>query len=291
MILHGRNLIISADGKVIAGAKSCDINLQCSTIPVSSPANGQWEYSLPDMKSWSVTTNHLLMTGTVPSYVAEAVSSCHKDGKGADISYYNFDGHHEATITRGLHMVVYYWYVGSTTPNGAWVKSFERTYDTYESMDNCEEMVSDMTNHVNAGNLVIIFAYDAYGMNQTLASAISTKLGIASADIPVVNPARRASFCCIGVGGDKGVAQCNTSEGSTVHANLFLSSARVAVTSTPLKNTLQKAGTVLTLQMQTEGFAYDRLSGSAICTTARVTGTQGNLSQGSFSFLGSGPLE
>jgi hypothetical protein len=35
----------------------------------------------------------------------------------------------------------------------------------------------------------------------------------------------------------------------------------------------------------------DRLTGYALCTEAVVTGTEGNLAQGSWNFIGCGPLE
>lgn len=60
MILQGKNLIVKADGSVIAAAKSCTLNIDCETIKVSSPTDGQWEHVIAGMKSWSVSTTHLL---------------------------------------------------------------------------------------------------------------------------------------------------------------------------------------------------------------------------------------
>lgn len=60
MILHGRNLIITAGGAAIAAAKSCSIDVDAEIIKVASPSDGQWEHSIPGRKSWSVATNHLL---------------------------------------------------------------------------------------------------------------------------------------------------------------------------------------------------------------------------------------
>lgn len=60
MILQGKNLIVKADGDVIAAAKSCTLNIDCETIKVSSPTDGQWEHIIAGMKSWSVSTSHLL---------------------------------------------------------------------------------------------------------------------------------------------------------------------------------------------------------------------------------------
>lgn len=60
MILQGKNLIVKANGEVIAAAKSCTLNIDCEIIKVSSPTDGQWEHIIAGMKSWSVSTTHLL---------------------------------------------------------------------------------------------------------------------------------------------------------------------------------------------------------------------------------------
>ena len=64
MILQGKNLIISANGSVIAAAKSCTLNVDCEKIKASSPTDGQWEYNLAGMKSWSLSTSHLVKADT-----------------------------------------------------------------------------------------------------------------------------------------------------------------------------------------------------------------------------------
>lgn len=60
MILHGRNLIIKADGVAIAAAKSCDINVQCEEIETASPSTGIWRTSITGHKSWSVSASTLV---------------------------------------------------------------------------------------------------------------------------------------------------------------------------------------------------------------------------------------
>lgn len=60
MILHGRNLIIKANGVAIAAAKSCEINVKAKEIPVSSPTDGQWDLAIVGRKSWSVSCGHLV---------------------------------------------------------------------------------------------------------------------------------------------------------------------------------------------------------------------------------------
>jgi predicted secreted protein len=60
MILQGKNLIVISGGSVIASAKSCTVNIDCETIKVSSPTDGQWEHVIAGMKSWSVSTTHFV---------------------------------------------------------------------------------------------------------------------------------------------------------------------------------------------------------------------------------------
>ena len=59
-LLHGRNLIIKADGEVLGLSKSCTIQVSAATIPVSSPNSGQWEESIPGRKRWEVACSHLM---------------------------------------------------------------------------------------------------------------------------------------------------------------------------------------------------------------------------------------
>lgn len=59
-LLHGRNLIIKANGVVIGLSKSCTISVSSSTIPVSGPNSGQYEENIAGRIKWSVQTSHLM---------------------------------------------------------------------------------------------------------------------------------------------------------------------------------------------------------------------------------------
>lgn len=59
-IIHGRQLIVKQNGTAIAVQKSCDIDVRCAAIPVSSPTQGQWENNIAGRKSWSMTCNTLV---------------------------------------------------------------------------------------------------------------------------------------------------------------------------------------------------------------------------------------
>ena len=286
MILHGRNLIIKTGGVAIAAAKSASIKVNAETIPVSSPMDGQWKHSIVGRKSWSVSTSHLIALDTQPTHKVQAVGTCHKDGgyeSGGSITL-NSQSFRGAS-TRGLQLNVFSYIAGQ------WVSSRPTTYDTYSDIDTeCAAMITDV-NNLTSGSLVVITSYDAYGMTAALAQAVSTKLGIPLATIPTINPSMRASFACIGVVGSGGIAMCNKNEGSVAHVKLLLGATRVPISRTPIKDMLDKAGMTFTLQMQVDGLAEDRLSGTAHCKLAAVQGTEKNLMTGSFNFEGTGPLE
>ena len=59
-LLHGRNFVISIDGEPMALSKSCIVDIQCDTIPISSPSTGDWEDSMPGRNKWEVSCNHLM---------------------------------------------------------------------------------------------------------------------------------------------------------------------------------------------------------------------------------------
>lgn len=66
MVVHGKKLIITVDGSAIAGAKSCEINIQCDDIEVASATQGKWREFLSGRKDWSVTCGHLLPASGTP---------------------------------------------------------------------------------------------------------------------------------------------------------------------------------------------------------------------------------
>ena len=286
MFYHGRNLIITANGKVIAGAKSCDISVKADTIEVSSASDGAWEHSIVGRKSWQVSTNHLLGMDVVPSHTIEAVGCCHKDGANSGRSYVIVNGIRYNGGTRGLQMRIFEW----SSQNSRWQAKYDYQYDTYSSSQAMSDMASDLASDAATGDLVVITSYDAYALNSTLQAAISNLLGIPSDDIPEMT-ASRASFVAIGIKGGSGISFTNANEGSSVHARLLLDSSRAALSNTPMKSAKEMVGTVVTLRLQADGLADDQLVGQAIVRTWKGVGSLGNLATGSFAFEGSGPLE
>lgn len=62
MALKGNDLLIKIGGVAVAAAKSCDINVQADELETASPSDGAWKSSITGRKSWSITTNHLVVS-------------------------------------------------------------------------------------------------------------------------------------------------------------------------------------------------------------------------------------
>lgn len=71
MILHGKDLKIATqnNGVLVAGAKSCEINVECDELEISSPDTGQWRDFIAGRKSWMITMNYLVQVGSVATDV------------------------------------------------------------------------------------------------------------------------------------------------------------------------------------------------------------------------------
>lgn len=65
-VIHGRNLIIRVDGTAIAGAKSCEINVDGEQIETASPSKGKWRTFLAGRKEWSVSCGFLIPASGTP---------------------------------------------------------------------------------------------------------------------------------------------------------------------------------------------------------------------------------
>lgn len=60
MIIHGKDIIIKADGEAIAAAKSCELEISAEVIKTASPTDGQWQHGIAGRKSWRATCSHLV---------------------------------------------------------------------------------------------------------------------------------------------------------------------------------------------------------------------------------------
>ena len=271
---------------MLGAAKSCEIDVDCDVIPVSSPSNGQWSHAIPGLKSWKVTTNHLLGMDTVPSHRILAVGTSHQDGKAGDNSYCIVDGVRYAGGTRGLQLRVFDW----DSEHNRWSVKANYQYDTYGSSAAMADMAADIYDDVENCDLVVITSFDAYAINSELAAMITNILSMSSNSVPVVT-ASRSSFVCIGIANEDGISFTNTSPGSKVHATMLLDSNRLPLPTTPMRDAMSMVGTTVNLALQADGLSADRLEGQAIVRQWRGNGTLGNLANGGFSFTGTGPLQ
>lgn len=64
--IHGKNLIVRLGGVAIAGARSCELNIQMSEIEVSGPLQSNWLEYCSGRLGWNVNCNHLLPVSGTP---------------------------------------------------------------------------------------------------------------------------------------------------------------------------------------------------------------------------------
>lgn len=287
MILHGKNLIISAGGQVLAGAKSCSIDVNAKTIPVSSPTSGQWEMSIAGRKSWSLTTSQLMIPKSIVGHTINVIGT----SWGAKIlPSVNIDGVLQSDVDgdRGITMTVY------KVTNG----SFNRTYgpttiDLYQDDGTLAAVLASDIASVETYSFITLQSYDAISMPSVVRSALLTAFpNLIESDIPLFTD-KRYAFSLIGRKGDRAMLSLLESEGAAASVNVFTDANENCkpLTDSAVKDMVAAVGNTYNLRMSVDGYASDVLRGTAICQQSHITGPVGNLVQGSFSFKGSGPLE
>ncbi|MCH5307628.1 MAG: hypothetical protein J1E37_06055 [Prevotella sp.] len=294
MILHGKNLIVSAGGSVLGASKSCSLSVQAETIKVSSPDDGLWEHVRAGRCSWDVTTNHLLQAGGYDG-VIKATAVAHDGNTTPGPSSVTVGGKTYRTFDRGLNLIR----LSLTAPYEA-VTGTYLSYDTYgetedEAEENMDRMEEFLENRDDDG-LWAIVSYDAFGMNNYLADTIQRKLHVDMSRIP--RKRMRGALTVIGgtlVGigmmryAEPSVSDIGTGSGTRSDSLLYMRNGS-NVAYAPLRDAVKRVGQVFDLQMSVDGLPCDTLSGKAVCKSFKVTATKGNLMQGSFQWEGTGPL-
>ena len=281
-MLHGENLIISADGMVLAASKSCNVDVDADTIKVSSPTDGEWEHSITGRKSWKVTTSHLL-PNIMSRYPLVKVNSkgWYQDGA----SSITFQGLTRTFNTRGIHVVRYYY------EDSVW-KADVSNYDTIGDEGDITDFITDCASGFGAvdGDIIAMCTVDAYVLNASMKSAISTNLHVPADQIPLCT--LHGAMAIIGAlnNGAEGICIAGVGMAAIAHAKAYYFDGNVRSLATPVKTFLQKVGQSFTLQLLLDGFGTDYLTGTAICKSAKITATKSNLLQGSFVWEGTGPL-
>lgn len=59
-IVHGRNLLIYADGVAVAAARSCRITMDVESIEMAGVDSGTFKYYVTAMSSWSIQVDKLV---------------------------------------------------------------------------------------------------------------------------------------------------------------------------------------------------------------------------------------
>lgn len=285
MILQGKNLIISANGSVLAAAKSCTLNVDCEKIKVSSPTDGQWEHVIAGMKSWSLSTSHLL-DGVDYAYKVTAFAQANNGITVPRASFIRGSNGILQTTSRGIT-------VFTISPDGG--VSLYGTFDTYNSQTAINELES-FINNISLIDMCALVSYDAIGMTDSLKTTIANKFHVDMSQVPSGN--YRGALVVIGnkedvndIPGIMMFKKDNDGFGGSVHAELLVDNDNRPITATPLKNCVARVGQLFNISVQVDGLGSDRLSGTALCNTFQVTATNFNLMQGSFKFTGSGPLQ
>lgn len=297
MKLKGKDLIVSADGNVIAAAKTCTINVEAEDIGISTPRTGKWKACIGGEKSWSVSTNHLL-PNPYPSrllsraYTIEGVSAAW----GSGMRYATARVGTRELITpegqRGIFVFDYY------REEEAWTTE-RYHYDNYEDSTQTAEIIDLLGSLGNEeAETVVIVTYDAFYLPQNLREAIASALAIDINTIPVIgdtdNP--HAAMVCIGQPQNpSAVGTCVATVGNASEAHAFAVMTDTDYTiypvATPIKDAAAMVGRKFTLTVRTLGLNTDVLTGTGLCTQFKLDGNLSNLLKGSFKWEGDGALE
>lgn len=279
-------MIVTANGMAIAAAKSCELQVSCDDIEISSPNSGQWREFIADRKEWSVTTNHLVVNNHAYDCMVTAYAMAHTGKDWPDKSSYGTVNGRELTLTgmsRGLNM----WLIDKSSYQQ--VGNLEN-FDTHGNLSGESARLVTYLEGLSGDYIVVIVSLDAFGMSAELQTKLNTLLGWPTSVLSKCTTSERMAFAGIGdTATHKGTARLMIGAGATAKTKLLLVNG-APLTNTPLRDAVARIGQTYTLQMHVDGLADDVLTGTAICKQFKVTGSLGNLAQGSFSWKGSGAL-
>ena len=296
MVYKGSDVVILSGGQPLAASKSCSIDVDVDLIKVSSASDGQWEHSIAGRKSWSMTTNHLLVGRPYVDGIIEGQAFGFQGPQHTASSLIKAGGMTITTQERGLGLV----FLSNTPPytpvqaNNKWINVFDTYDETQEAGDAAGLQLLQMIDDTNNKKFAIV-SFDAYGLTSTVKTNLASMLNVDLSGVPVERD--RGALVIIG-GKDisKGMVAYTAPTsatygnfGGSAKTKLCLNNSQV-ITETLLKSFEAQVGTTHTITVQVEGFPYDTITCTAICKSAKVQATKSNLLTGSFSWVGSGPL-
>lgn len=317
MIIQGNNVIISHGDIPLAASKSCTINTNADTIETSSPLQDKWRTYIPSMKSWSLTTNHLVVSNSVIDGHIGAVSSTSSDDMKTRCKVPSVYGSDFVLASQGFNVFAIKrdnekGYIVDTTPkkvaddpkrSSMYFFRFQiySTYDLIASStrsDLATAMIAKLKEISDAGNIIGIITMGPWMLTKEVADAIKTYTNVDLSSLQTETEYNRAMVIFgkqdwkDNKGNAAGILKMSLGESPAETVSVDINMKEGApVTETKLKDFLEKAGEDLKLTCEVKGFPFDKVSGNAICTSAKITATRGNLLQGSFSWKGNGPLE
>lgn len=273
----GHNLLISTDGLVIGAAKSCNISIKSDSIEVASPNDGRWKHHREGRMEWKVSTNYI--------YVDDSQHRWTITAQGA--AYDNFITK-ERFIDTGVDRIVNPAEIGITVCEINKTTQLITNTTTYNTWSNPSEMatLASYLNNVGSDVIVAIICSDAMRIDNNIISGLH-RIGISEAIQPFVG---QCAFAAIGGVDMQGIMRANRNHGTVTQVSMQM--IRTAQqTDALIKDKLTKAGQFFELSFNVDGYPCDKMSGRALCTTAKVSATNGNIASGSFEFVGDGPLE
>lgn len=273
----GHNLLISTDGMVIGAAKSCNVSIKSDSIEVASPNDGRWKHHREGRMEWKVSTNYI--------YVDDSQHRWTITAQGA--AYDNFTTK-ERFIDTGVDRIVNPAEIGITVceiNKTTQLITNTTTYNTYSTPADMATLATYL-NSLSSDVIVAIICSDAMRIDDNVISAFH-HVGISESIEPFVG---QCAFAAIGGVGMQGILRANMNKGAVAQVSMQMIRTDQQ-TAALIKDKLTKAGQFFELSFNVDGYPCDKMSGRALCTTAKVSATNGNIASGSFEFIGDGPLE
>jgi hypothetical protein len=268
-VYHGEDLFVMADGIVLAGSKSCELDISADVLEKAPQTNGQWREFLPGRKSWQLVTNHLLLNENAGMPV---VVECKPDGS----SVMTLDG---VTYTSSADLTMYRFHGAPT----------KTTYTNNASGQS--DFGDDFTNPGRTSFVVLVGKnFDFTDLVDVIDSSFPSFYGdLGTGDLSNKN------FILIGHYYNEAVLVIAENNTLPLNLGVLLNIAPALqmdkfIKSTRIRPFAQMVGQTFKLSLQAQKYALDRLQGAAICRRFKVTATKGNLMQGSFEWIGTGPL-
>ena len=280
-MLNGKDLIIECDNKPLAAAKSCSIEVNAATIQVSDIVHGGWEHYRAGRKSWKISTGHL-----VARY---GILQLGYDNTNSQVSMsYSYLATPTPTVNPTTYE--YLWLIERTTGNIISSDSYD--FSDGEYINFSERFLQYMT---IPGDYVIVATICHWSsLSAQEIQGIASSFHVDSAALPST--------------GDTDVIVNLVYDRKQGHAGMVKTffmddgdqSADIAVSgsgledgddATPIKSGAANVGMSFTLKVKRVDNPLDTLTGTAICSKFKVTGSVGALSQGSFEFVGNSALE